>query len=124
MPSYAQKGFEVNAPLQIVEKTADGPGRITTEELGVVRAVVGAPADAYEGYLLHNGRLHPLPAGSFLDRRSGEFFWQPGAGFIGTYEFVFIRKSDGLKERIPLSIEITPRTADRGMLLPSRTIRH
>lgn len=129
-PSYTQQGFTMNAPLEIVEKDVTGPATITTEELGVIRATVGAPvaADAgdesgYEGYLVNGGRLDTLPAGSFLDRRSGEFFWQPGMGFVGTYEFVFIRKTDGLRERIPLSIVIEPRTPARSVLLPSRTIR-
>jgi hypothetical protein len=128
-PSYTQQGFAMNAPLEIVEKDVTGPATITTEELGVIRATVGSPvaADAadgsgYEGYMINGGRLDALPAGSFLDRRSGEFFWHPGAGFVGTYEFVFIRKTDGLRERIPVSVVIEPRRA-KSELLPSRTIR-
>jgi len=128
-PSYTQQGFAMNAPLEIVEKDVTGPATITTEELGVIRATVGAPVSAdaaddsgYEGYMVNGGRLDALPAGSFLDRRSGEFFWHPGAGFVGTYDFVFIRKTDGLRERIPVSVVIEPRRA-KSELLPSRTIR-
>jgi hypothetical protein len=108
VPSYAQQGFAVNAPLQLV----DG-GVIHIEEVGVVRATVGAPTDGnggYEGYFVKGGKLQMLPAGSFLDRRTGEFFWQPGAGFVGTYDFVFIRTEDGVRTRIPLTIVIAPRS--------------
>ena len=126
-PSYAQKGFTMNAPLEIIERDAAGPATLTTEELGVIRATVGAPvfgdADGFEGYSIKGGRLDALPSGSFLDRRTGEFFWHPGVGFVGTYDFVFIRKTDGLRERIPLTVVIEPRTRAKEVLLPSRTIR-
>ena len=126
-PSYAQSGFSVNAPLEIIEKDVSGPATITTGELGVIRATVGGPVhgdnDGYEGYSINGGRLEALPSGSFLDRRTGEFFWHPGAGFVGTYEFVFVRKTDGLRERIPLRVVIEPRTRAKEVLLPSRTIR-
>jgi len=127
-PSYTQQGFAMNAPLEIVDKAAAGPATITVEELGVIRATVGAPvADAgsdsgYEGYFVNGGRLDALPAGSFLDRRTGEFFWHPGAGFVGTYQFVFIRTTNGMRERIPVTVTIDPRRA-HDVLLPSRTIR-
>jgi hypothetical protein len=31
----------------------------------------------------------PLPVGSQLDPTTGEFTWAPGAGFVGSYDFVF-----------------------------------
>jgi|GEM_PF-650990 len=36
--------------------------------------------------------LSPLPIGSTLDRDRGIFYWQPGPGFIGEYQLVFIEK--------------------------------
>jgi len=127
VPTYAQTGFAMNAPLEMMETTAAGGSRLAIEELGVIRATIGGPvegeADGYEGYMVKAGRLEALPSGSFLDRCTGEFFWHPGVGFVGTYEFVFIRKADGKRERIPLSIEIAPRERAKQMFLPSRTIR-
>jgi hypothetical protein len=108
VPSYVQQGFAVNAPLEMVDGSV-----IHIEELGVVRAMVGAPTDAnggYEGYIVKGGTLQTLPAGSFLDNHTGEFFWQPGAGFVGTYDFVFIRTEGGVRTRIPLTIVIAPRS--------------
>ena len=126
VPSYAQLGFSMNAPLEILETNEAGSPKLTIEEVGVVRATVGAPVDdegSYEGYFIKGGRLESLPAGAFLDAKTGEFFWQPGVGFVGTYEFVFIRKANGTRERIPLSVVIEPRGRAKGTLLPSRTIR-
>jgi hypothetical protein len=126
VPSYAQRGFAMNAPLEILETNTAGSPTLTIEEVGVVRATVGAPVDdggSYEGYFVKGDRLDSLPAGAFLDAKTGEFFWQPGVGFVGTYEFVFIRKANGTRERIPLSVVIEPRGRAKEMLLPSRTIR-
>lgn len=37
-------------------------------------------------------RLETLPIGSTLDPQKGIFYWQPGPGFIGTYQFIFMQK--------------------------------
>jgi hypothetical protein len=66
---------------------------------------------SYEGYVVMNGRMRPLPIGSTLDRTSGTFSWQPGPGFVGRYEFVFLRTgSNGIKTRIPVNVRIAPKT--------------
>jgi hypothetical protein len=64
----------------------------------------------YEGYVLVEGHLRPLPVGSTLDRALGVYRWLPGPGFIGTYEFVFVRTlANGYKTRIPVTLTITPK---------------
>ena len=50
---------------------------------------------SYRGYLRAGADLLPLPIGSSLDAATGELTWQPGVGFVGTYDFVFIRSTDG-----------------------------
>ena len=126
-PAYVQKGFESGAPTEIVDAQGAAGARVTTEELGLVRVAIGSPVsgfqDGYEGYLLKGGELAPLPAGSFLDKRTGEFFWQPGPGFVGSYDFVFVRTGNGARTRMPLSVDIAPRKHDNEVLLPSRGIR-
>ncbi|MCP4216199.1 MAG: hypothetical protein GY765_16245 [bacterium] len=73
----------------------------------------GAPAlnsaiVKYRGYLMVGEQLRPLPIGSTLDKRHGVFYWQPGHGFIGTYDFVFIaEKENGDTLRKAVTIEIT-----------------
>jgi hypothetical protein len=64
----------------------------------------------YEGYVLVGEELRPLPVGSSLNRKTGVFKWQPGPGFVGTYEFVFIRNlPGGYKTRIPVKLTIEPK---------------
>jgi len=125
-PTFAQKGFSPNAPMDYVDVEVQGAAaRVKTEELGLVRITVGPAVEdgGFEGYMIQGGKLGALPAGSFLDRHSGEFFWQPGPGFIGAYDFVFIRKGNGAKTRTSLSVDIAPRKHDNEVLLPSRGIR-
>ena len=62
----------------------------------------------YAGHDATSGELRPLPVGSSLDAATGVFAWQPGPGFLGTYELVFVRTScDGARIRIPVSISIS-----------------
>ena len=43
-------------------------------------------------------------------RAPGVFTWQPGPGFVGRYEFVFLRTApDGIKTRIPVNVTISPK---------------
>ncbi|MEO7272335.1 MAG: fibronectin type III domain-containing protein [Vicinamibacterales bacterium] len=64
----------------------------------------------YQGFLVVNGELRPLPPGSALDATQGTFTWQPGAGFIGTYRLVFVRTlSDGSKTKVPVRVNIGPK---------------
>ena len=67
---------------------------------------VNEDGGGYEGYLVGDGKLQALPAGSFLDKQSGEFYWQPGVGFIGKYQLVFIRTAGGQRVRIPVEVTI------------------
>jgi hypothetical protein len=47
-----------------------------------------------EGYLVVGDQFRGLPIGSTLDTEKGIFYWQPGPGFIGEYNFVFIRTDE------------------------------
>jgi len=78
-------------------------------ELRLASQFDDAPAK-YEGYVVVGGRMRPLPIGSTLDTRTGSFSWQPGPGFIGRYEFVFLRTAEsGIKTRIPVEVKIVPK---------------
>jgi hypothetical protein len=92
-----------------------GEIRIRTRETEQVEVRLASQFDdseaSYEGYIVMNGRMRPLPIGSTLDRTSGTFSWQPGPGFVGRYEFVFLRTgSNGIKTRIPVNVRISPKT--------------
>jgi hypothetical protein len=54
--------------------------------------------------------LSLLPIGSTLDMERGIFYWQPGPGFIGDYQLIFLIKeeeTEGIKKRV-VSIKIVP----------------
>jgi hypothetical protein len=56
------------------------------------------------------GELRPLPAGAALDGRTGTFTWQPAAGFIGPYDFVFVCGDPaGPVSRHEVRVTLTPR---------------
>jgi hypothetical protein len=44
----------------------------------------------YAAYQVANGQLRRLPVGSSFDPRQGTLYWQPGAGYVGDYEFVVV----------------------------------
>jgi len=51
-----------------------------------------------------------LPIGSFLDRERGVFYWQPGVGYLGEYELIFIERGNagGMKKRF-IRVNIIPK---------------
>jgi hypothetical protein len=64
----------------------------------------------FSGYQVIGERLKPLPVGSAIDSRKGIFYWQPGPGFIGNYELVFIFKdSVGSMTKRRINIKIIPK---------------
>lgn len=78
---------------------------VEIQQVERVEIELGKGVDA--GYLLIGKELRPLPIGSTLDTERGLFFWQPGPGFIGIYDFVFIVISKfGKPEKIKFSIKI------------------
>ncbi|MGD2084953.1 MAG: hypothetical protein PVH61_02095 [Candidatus Aminicenantes bacterium] len=60
----------------------------------------------WTGFQVIGNQLRSLPIGSFLDTERGVFCWQPGAGFMGKYRFVFIAK-DQLGNKTKKMVEIT-----------------
>ena len=91
-----------------------GEIRVRTLETEQVEVKLASQFDdgkaTYEGYVVTGGRMRPLPVGASLDTSTGTFTWQPGPGFLGRYEFVFLRTGEnGLKTRIPVHVRIAPR---------------
>jgi hypothetical protein len=112
-PTYLRTGFDQTAPLEIVDTDRRGVSRVEATEMKRFQLTLGAPVtggeDRYEGYVVANGRLRSLPIGAFLDRKTGDFFWQPGVGFHGTYTLLFVRVSGETRERIPVEVHISAR---------------
>jgi len=55
----------------------------------------GQAGGRYSGYLRTKDGLKALPSGSQLNGETGEFTWSPGAGFVGAYDLLFVRWSQG-----------------------------
>jgi len=62
----------------------------------------------YSAYLVVGEELRPLPIGSTFDSERGVLYWQPGPGFLGDYEFVFIVEEISGKRKIPVRVTIKP----------------
>jgi hypothetical protein len=98
-PILARTGFAAETEYETVFPDASG-------------AILAVPADdrielqlndsasspenvSFAGYLAAGDELRSLPAGSTLDAARGAFTWQPGPGYYGTYNLVFIRLESG-----------------------------
>ena len=73
------------------------------------RRLPGSDGD-YAGYLVVDGQLRELPVGSSFDPVRGAFYWQPGLGYVGNYDLLFVRTgADGARERIPVRVTLQDR---------------
>ncbi|MCU0287061.1 MAG: hypothetical protein MUF15_11775 [Acidobacteria bacterium] len=81
--------------------------QIHIPELERIEAHLGSAI--IEGYMQVGNELRPLPTGSTLDKVNGIFYWWPGPGFLGAYDFVFIAAdSPGEKTQKKIQIIIDP----------------
>ncbi len=97
-PLVGRRGFDLTAPLRTWRVNAHGVAVVQAEELDRLELQVGATA----GALRTPAGIRPLPVGSDLDP-AGVFTWQPGVGFVGTYDFVFTGPDGARHVRIVLN---------------------
>jgi flagellar hook assembly protein FlgD len=106
-PIQVRRGY--NQQIKLKALSPDEKGMITIEIRELERLEIHLN-DKCTGYLLVGNKLRRLPIGSFLDIKTGTFFWQPGPGFLGEYNMVFIsRAEDETICRKLVKIKITPR---------------
>ena len=84
-----RRGWDLSAPYQAFAPGASGRLVVRSEEVNRLELSLGR--GRHEGYLRTSDGLAPLPIGSHLDQTTGVFTWAPGVGFVGTYDFVFVR---------------------------------
>jgi hypothetical protein len=116
-PIFLKKGYYPHTKL--VEVYPDDKGIITIEIRELERIEVRlfpvgtaglAPLLFCTGYQLAGSQLRPLPIGTTLDREKGIFYWQPGPGFIGKYQLVFLEKRKNREmTRKNIIIKIVPK---------------
>jgi hypothetical protein len=103
-------GFDTATPFETLQGSSD-QFALTFEELDRVEVRLPAPDGiVYRGFLRALGQLRPLPPGAALDPSTGAFTWQPGAGFIGDYDFVFVAEGrSGVVSRHEVRVTLRPR---------------
>jgi hypothetical protein len=109
-----RRGYIEDTPFRNVRP---GPGDrtiIQAEELDRIEMRFGGTDGDYTGYVRVGHDLVALPIGSQLDRSAGTFTWQPGAGFVGAYDLVFVRWNDsGPVARLEVRIVLNPHGSGR-----------
>jgi hypothetical protein len=109
-----RRGDDENAPLEAVP-SANGRREVLAYELDRIEIQLANDNETfgawrYRGFEVVGTDRRALPIGSTLDAERGRFYWQPGAGFLGAYELVFVRTSvDGRSEQIPVQVILQPR---------------
>jgi Tol biopolymer transport system component len=92
-PLAGRRGWDLEAPYGSFGAGASGVTVVRSEEVNRVELRLGAGDVA--GYLRTASGLTPLPIGSRLDPATNVFTWAPGVGFVGPYNFVFVRSRNG-----------------------------
>ncbi len=113
-PIAFKKGFAETAEPREIYPDENGLITIECEELQRVelhlQAGKGLFPSYYIGCQMVGHQVRPLPIGSFLDSEKGIFYWQPGPGFVGSYQLVFIKKVPwGESGKITISLNILPK---------------
>lgn len=112
----ARRGYDLAAPFRSYSIGATGRTTVHGEELDRFELALGesAPNETLTGYLRTSEGLAPLPAGSHLDPLTGVFTWQPGVGFLNTYDLVFVRRTgDRALSRQEIRVVINPKGSNR-----------
>jgi hypothetical protein len=116
-PIYLEKGYNKNIRPQRIYPNENGLITIEIEELErlEIRLTPGNTSSCrYTGYLAAGSGLTALPIGSTFDTVRGVFSWQPGVGFIGNYQMVFMEETAaGYETRKNILITITPKSSPR-----------
>ncbi|MEO7272124.1 MAG: hypothetical protein ABIX28_02385 [Vicinamibacterales bacterium] len=112
-----RQGFQPATRSLALPSGIDGVRRVWATERDRLELRLGETVPSgttFDGYLVSNGRLTELPAGSSFDPARGAFYWQPGLAFMGDYELMFVRTgTDGTRERIPVRVTLQPAPAVR-----------
>jgi hypothetical protein len=87
------KGRDISSSSSILQDTSGNFRHLSTGNSSQARELlIERKGPIYCGYLVVGNELKPLPIGSTLDSERGIFYWQSGPGFLGTYDFVFIKE--------------------------------
>ncbi len=112
-----KKGLKDDFEPEVVSSDKSGVFIIKTEELERIVIELSRKSTVIEGYMKVGDELRLLPIGATLDTRKGIFYWQPGPGFVGHYQLVFIERSeDNQIKKINIIVSIEPKSANKEQL--------
>jgi hypothetical protein len=106
-PIRIKKGFDEDKEPQEIHPDDIGFLNIEIRELERVEIDLGC--FDLMGFQVIGDQLKVLPIGSFIDSEKGIFYWQPGVGFYGIYEFVFIKRDGINRKKVCLRVKILPK---------------
>ncbi|MCP5053145.1 MAG: hypothetical protein GY940_38615, partial [bacterium] len=107
-PLQLRKGYKNGSYRQIVSPDPEGVIQLKIKELERVTLQLGEHVRIYTGHLMVNDELRPLPIGSKIN--TGTFYWQPGPGFIGNYQLLFVgERETGELFTIGVHVTINPK---------------
>jgi hypothetical protein len=127
-PVTIKKGYDTDAEPGIISPDDEGMSTIEIKELERIeihlsegtRGLAPLPdaplnnfhrplTNNFSGFQLVGNQVRPLPIGSFLDIEKGIFYWQPGPGFLGRYNLVFLETGpNGVMTKKNIFVEIVP----------------
>jgi hypothetical protein len=95
-PILARRGWGEDTPWSSFAVGRSERAVIRGEEMDRFELRLGEETGAtYTGFVRAGDSLNELPAGSRLNAETGEFTWSPAAGFVGTYDLLFVRRVNG-----------------------------
>jgi YD repeat-containing protein len=108
-PILIKRGYRQEGEFERTGTDAYGLAAIEIRETERVEVNLGEGTE-YRGGEIVGDKLRPLPIGSSLDRQNGIFYWQPGPGFLGGYDLVFVKQDKfGMQRKVNVRIRIMPK---------------
>lgn len=104
-----KRGYSQRRAVERAGTDAYGLAAIEIRETQRVEVDLGEGTE-YRGGEIVGDKLRPLPIGSSLDRQNGVFYWQPGPGFLGEYDLVFVKQDKfGMQRKVNVRIRVSPK---------------
>lgn len=118
-PVGLTKGFSRRHESKLIYPDENGKIQVTAKETNRLVLYLNGFANRYDqrndasetyfGYQVVGDELRALPIGSSLDPKKGILYWMPGPGYLGDYEFIFIRNLSGIMDKLLVNIKICPK---------------
>jgi len=104
-----RRGFRRAVEPEAAVPDPYGVTEVLIEEVERVEIEIGK-GSGFRGYMIVGKELRALPIGSTLDSEKGVFYWQPGPGFIGEYNLVFVGIDEfGMERKTQVKVRIRPK---------------